>query len=116
MEDFLATPADAIVTVTVNSTGVELFGDFECATRLGYFPVWLVNGSSVDLVKKRRSFNGTYTEYHPLQVEGNVLSFLSIPATSATNNSIVICAAISTANHTIDAYSDSVHLTVFQGA
>lgn len=94
-----------------------LFGDFRCATRQGYLPLWVINGVSVDLIVQTAGYNGTYTEYIPLQVEGNILSFISIPAVPATNNSIVACVAITNSSEGTDvvAYSEPVHMTVLQG-
>ena len=105
-------------TVYISSdTNIVIYGDFRCATRHGYLPLWIVNGVSVDLIVDVAGYNGTYTEYIPLQVEGNILSFISIPALPATNNSIVSCAALSNTSQSTDvvAYSEPVHMVVLQG-
>lgn len=110
--DFIETPDNT--TVFINHTAMEeLFGDFSCATRLGYRPLWVINGLSVDLIRETPAYGDTYTELHQLQVEGNFLSFLSIPATPATNNSIVACTAVD--NGTVLAHSTTVRMTVLQG-
>jgi hypothetical protein len=114
--DFIGTPMDTTVYITSDMETV-LFGDFRCATRRPYLPLWVVNGVSIDLILDTPGYNGTYTEYIPLQVEGNILSFISIPALPATNNSIVSCAVIQNSSHSIDviAYAMPVHMTVLQG-
>lgn len=88
----------------------QVFGDFSCATRLGYRPLWIVDGLSVELILEKPGFIGTYIERHPLPGEGNQLSFVSIPASRATNNSIVTCAAVEPKNDTILTYSRPAHM------
>lgn len=112
--DFIGTPDNATVFITANMDTV-LFGDFRCATRQGYKPVWLVNGVSIDIIEETAGYSDIYTEVILLPVEGNVLSFLSIPATPVTNNSVVICTAITTNSQSIVAYSIAARLTVLQG-
>lgn len=92
-----------------------LFGDFSCATRRGYLPLWVVNGVSADAILETAGYNGTYSEHIPLLVAGHVLSFLSIPASPATNNSVVSCAAVSNGSQAVVTYSKPVRLTVLQG-
>lgn len=110
--DFITTPSDALVNISEFESEVTS-GDFECATRSGYLPLWLINGLSIDLIQNLAGYSGTYTELLPLQ-ENHVLSFLSIPASPLTNNSVIVCAAI-TVESVIVAYSDSVNMVVHQG-
>lgn len=107
---------NATVLITSDMDTV-LFGDFRCATRQGYLPLWIVNGVSIDLIVRIAGYNGTYTEYIPLQVEGSILSFISIPAVPATNNSIVACVAITNSSQGTDivAYSLPVSMIVLRG-
>ena len=109
--DFIATPENHTVFISQNETETEdeVFGDFRCATRHGFRPLWIVNGVSLAIIQERDGYNSTYSEYLPLPGEGNTLSFISIPASSVTNNSIVSCVA--QANDTVAAYADPVRLT-----
>ena len=107
--DFIDTPVNTTVIIGNDS---DLFGDFHCATRHGYHPLWIVNGLSITIIQERAGYNGTYTEYHSLPGDGRTLSFLSIPASPATNNSIISCAA--QANDTVAAYAEPARLTILQ--
>lgn len=106
MLDFIGIPANATVSITNDS---EVFGDFRCATRLNLHPLWIVNGVSSDIIKNTDGYGGLYLEYIPLPGEGNLLSFISIPASPATNNSVIVCGALS--NGTIIANSKPAYLT-----
>lgn len=117
-QDFIETPANTTVAIITSSDSPLLWGDFSCATRLGSRPLWIVNGVSIDIITETAGYNGTYSEYfHLPHGDGNFLSFLSIPALPATNNSIVTCAAIASesSSNTIFAYSAPVHMLVVDG-
>lgn len=88
----------------------ELFGTFECSTRSGGLPLWIINASSVDDIRNISGYARTYYEYHDLPGEGTILSFLFIPVSNLTNNSKVICGA--TGNNKPVAFSDPVYLIV----
>ena len=92
------------------------FGDFSCATRLSYDPLWIINGTSADLVRVTiAGYNRTYVENIPLlRGRANILSFLSIPSSRLTNNSVVVCAAVSNKTSHIVAYSKPAHLIVLE--
>ena len=70
-----------------------------------------MNGISWELIREQTAgYGDTYIELILLPGDGNLLSFISIPASAATNNSVVSCAALE--NETILAYSQPAHMIV----
>lgn len=96
-----------------NQTWNQTWGEFQCATRPGYLPLWIINGVSADVIEREPGYRNTTYELIPLHDQGHTLTILSIPASELTNHSIVTCAAVR--NETklnIAGYSPSVHLFV----
>ena len=96
--------------MNITKTSKEVFGIFDCSTRSGDAPLWIVNQATVDAVRNSSGYSRTYYQHHALQGEGHILSFLYLPASALTNNSMVICAAVG--HGELLALSDPVYLTV----
>jgi len=108
MLDFIMPPRNSSRNITEESE--EVFGTFECSTRSGDAPLWIVNQASVEAIRNSSGYSRTHYKLHVLQGEGYILSFLFLPASALTNNSVVVCAAVG--NGEALAFSDPVFLTV----
>ncbi len=93
-----------------NSEAVK-YGRFQCATRAGVEPLWLINGRSPSSVKTELGFeNVTYVVY-PL-LENGTFTLLYVPGYLETNNSGIRCVAFNVDGEIVE-YSDIVYFTVY---
>ena len=96
-----------------SSNDFASIGQFQCAIRVGFKLVWVINGVSADLISSRPGFEEVTYELIPLQDSGNTLSILNIPVKSDINGTIVTCTAVY--NQSIEAHSQPVYLIVTEG-
>ena len=96
-----------------NQTYNQTWGEFQCVTRPGYLPLWIVNGVSADIIEQQPGYTNTTYELIPLHDQGHTLTILSIPASQLTNHSVVTCAAVKNKTKlNIIGYSSPVNLFV----
>ena len=110
--DIIVFPESTMVTINeqqYSETYLE-YGRFQCATRTGVLPLWLINGNSATSIKSEPGFeNVTYDMY---QIpENGTFTLLYVPGSVETNNSMIRCGAV--VDNKVVAFSDPVNFTVY---
>ncbi len=106
--DFIKPPVNT--TFIISEDAADMLAVFQCSTRSGDVPLWIVNAVSVSTIRNTSGYANTQYDLFGLQGQGHFLSFLSIPVSYQTNNSMVVCVAI--ANGEPVAFSQPAYLIV----
>ena len=98
--------------VSFPETTIE-YGKFQCATRGGVQPLWLIDGvSATTTIKTKPGFENLTFSVHPLP-ENGTLTLLYVPGSVVTNNSVIRCAAFTATDGDVLEYSNIAFFTVY---
>lgn len=86
------------------------YGRFQCATRAGVHPLWLIDAVSAASIKTKLGFENVSYSVYSLP-ENGTFTLLYVPGYIETNNSRIRCAAF--ADGEIIEYSDIAYFTVY---
>ena len=99
--------------ITANQQYSEVYreyGRFQCATRTGVFPLWVINGNSAASIKSEPGFENVTYNMYPIP-ENGTFTLLYVPGFVETNNSVIRCGAI--VDSKVVAFSEAVNFTVY---
>ncbi len=113
--DIITVPESIAVRVNQQENGsfpetsIE-YGKFQCATRGGVLPLWLIDGVSAASIKTRPGFEELTYSVHSLP-ENGTLTLLYVPGSVETNNSGIRCVAFTDGK--VVEYSDIALFSVY---
>lgn len=99
-----------VYNVQFRESSAVKYGKFQCATRAGVQPLWLIDGVSATSIKTELGFENVTYSIHPL-IENGSFTLLYVPGYVETNNSRIRCAAF--VDGEIVEFSNIAYFTVY---